>query len=333
MPTNAPTLHAHSLTASNDVPLDDDMEAVTHAFRKGLVVHCYQFLGSFPDAEEATQETLVRAWRSRDGFRGDSTTKTWLYSIATRVCLDLLRVRKRRVVPSSLSTASDPNRPLRDPAPEVAWLGPLPTEYLTDGSHDPAAAYSASESVRLAFVAALQTLPARQRAVLILRDVLTWSAAEVAVTLECSVASVNSLLHRARRQMRDTHHGAGADAFPDVAIDDAIVAATLERFVQAWQANDIDELVDTLSADVRLAMPPVPSWYSGRDDVVAFLQRFVAPLGPCRLTPAHFNAQPGFTFSFARIDAPIRRPGAMVLTIGAAGISAIDVFPADDVAA
>ncbi len=333
MPTNPPAPSADSPTASNDVPLDDDMEAVTHEFRKGLVVHCYQFLGSFPDAEEATQETLVRAWQSRDGFRGDSTTKTWLYSIATRVCLDLLRVRKRRVVPASLTPASDPTRPLRDPAPEVAWLGPLPTEYLTDASRDPAAAYSVSESVRLAFVAALQTLPARQRAVLILRDVLTWSAAEVAVTLECSVASVNSLLHRARRQMRDTHHATGVDSFPDVPIDDAIVAATLERFVRAWQASDIDELVDTLSADVRLAMPPVPSWYSGRDDVVAFIERFVGPLGPCRLTPVAFNAQPGFTMSFAQVDAAVRRPSSMVLTIDAAGISAIDVFPADDVAA
>ena len=321
------------MSSAEGVPFDGDMEAVVFAYRRGLVVHCYRFLGSFEDAEEAAQDALVRAWRSRDGFRGDSTAKTWLYSIATRVCLDMLRVRKRRVVPATLTPASDPMQPLSDPASDVSWLGPLPTEYLSDVSHDPAAAYSASESVRLAFVAALQTLPARQRAVLILRDVLAWSAAEVAVALECNVASVNSSLHRARRQMRTTHHPSGIESFPDLPIDDPRVAAILERFVRAWQSSDIDALVDTLSADVRLAMPPLPSWYSGRDDVLGFIERFVRPLGRTNLVPAYLNAQPGFTMSVDTHSDRGEHLAQMVLTVDASGISAIDVFVDGDAAA
>ena len=268
-----------------EVLLDDDMEAVVLAHRNALVTHCYRFLGSLQDAEEAAQETFIRAWQHRESFRGDSSTRTWLFSIATRVCLDLLRGRKRRIVPATRGAASDPSQPFEAPPEDIAWLGPLPTVYLSDSPDDPASVYTVGESVRLAFVAALQTLTARQRAVLILRDVLAFSAAEAAVTLECSVGSVTSSLHRARLQMRRTYHDSGVASFPDAVIDDPVVAETLESFVQAWQNSDIDALVTTLREDVRLAMPPVPSWFAGRDDVVAMIASSVLPLGASAWSP------------------------------------------------
>ena len=311
---------------THDVSLDDDMEAVVLAYRTALVAHCYRFLGSLHDAEEATQEAFVRAWQHREGFRGDSSTRTWLLSIATRVCLDLLRGRKRAIVPAAHRAAANPSQPFDDPLEDVAWLEPLPTVYLADSPADPASVYTAGESVRLAFVAALQTLTAQQRAVVILRDVLAFSAVETAATIGCSVGSVTSSLHRARVHLRRIHHDTGVASFPDSAIDDPEVARILESFVRAWQTSDVDALVTTLREDVRLAMPPVPSWYSGRDDVVTMIATSVLSQGRFELRPAFYNAQPSFTLAVTRPDGTTEELGEMVLTLDGSGISAIDVF-------
>ena len=303
-----------------------DLGGLLEGHRSGLLVHCYRFLASYHDAEEATQETFLRAWRGRDGFRGEASVKTWLYSIATRVCLDQLRRRSTRLSPGLVSAPSNPDAPPAAPAAELSWLEPIPTRYLVDASLDPESAYTLAESVKLAFVAALQTLPPRQRAVLVLRDVLAWSAVEVATVLDSSVPSVNSALHRARQQLRETYHGSGVDSFPSEEPDDPRVVRMLDAYVQAWQRDDIDGLVETLRADVRLAMPPIPSWYSGRDDVLAALRSWVFPMGDFRLAMAFLNAQPAYIIWQRTSDGQEVALGAQVLTVDADGISSIDSF-------
>lgn len=294
--------------------------------RGSLLVHCYRFLGSYHDAEEATQETFLRAWRARDGFRGDASVKTWLHRIATRVCLDQLRRRSSRPSPALIDSPSSPGEPPAAPAGEVTWLEPIPTTYLGDASVDPESAYTLAESVKLAFVAALQTLPPRQRAVLILRDVLGWRAAETAAALEMSVPATNSALHRAREQLRRTYHGTGVDSFPGAEPDDPRIVRMLAAYVRAWQLDDVDGLVETLRADVRLAMPPMPSWYEGRDDVVAVLRAWVFPMGRYRLAPASFNAQPAYVIWQRSAEGTESVAGVQVLTIDEDGISSIDSF-------
>jgi RNA polymerase sigma-70 factor (ECF subfamily) len=231
---------------------------LTDPFRRDLLVHCYRFVGSVTDAEDLVQETLARAWRGRDGYRGDAGLRTWLRRIATRVCLDeLRRGRSRRTLPSDHDSLN---------AGEPLWLEPLPDELLDDAGADPAAMVELRESVSLAFLVALQRLPPRQRAVLILRDVLTLSAAEAAVQLETSVSSVNSLLHRARRTMRDR----GPTA-PQSAPGYPTASRLLRRYVAAWEAGDIDALLAILRHDATLEMPPIPAAFIGHRAIRAFL--------------------------------------------------------------
>jgi RNA polymerase sigma-70 factor (ECF subfamily) len=294
--------------------------------RSSLLVHCYRFLGSYADAEEATQEAYLRAWRGRDSFRGDASVKTWLHRIATRVCLDQLRRRSSRSAPGHIGSSANPGEPPAAPTGEISWLEPIPTTELGDASVDPESAYTLAESVKLAFVAALQTLPPKQRAVLLLRDVLGWSAAETGVALETSVPAVNSALHRAREQLRQTYHGSGIDSFPGAEPQDPRVARMLATYVQAWQRDDVDGLVETLRADVRLAMPPIPSWYDGRDDVVAALRDWVFPMARFRLAPASFNAQPAYITWQRREDGSEGVAGVQVLAVDAGGIFSIDSF-------
>jgi RNA polymerase sigma-70 factor (ECF subfamily) len=244
------------------------------ALRPELLAHCYRMLGSIHDAEDAVQETLVRAWRGYDGFEGRASPRRWAYAIATRVCLTALDQRTRRALPSGLGTD------------EVAWLEPLPDALLHTGTPDPAGLALARSGIRLAFVAALQHLSPRQRSALVLGDVLGWPVAEVAEALGTTPASVNSALQRARAQLRrlDLDEDQIAEPAPGV----------LDRYAAAFEAADLPTLAGLLSADVTLEMPPRPDWYAGRDATLAFLRTNVLRPGAWQLVPARVNNQPAF---------------------------------------
>ncbi|ASW57513.1 RNA polymerase subunit sigma-70 [Plantactinospora sp. KBS50] len=240
--------------------------------RRELTGFCYRMLGSPFDAEDAVQETMVRAWRGMAGFDGRSSLRTWLYRIATNVCLDLARSRARRALPMDLSGPSAPvESAVGAPAPAAQWIAPAPDAAVLAVDGDPAELAVARESIRLAFVAALQHLPARQRAVLVLRDVLRFSAAEVAGQLATSVAAVNSTLQRARATMA----ARAADAGPPATLDPADVEL-LDRYVAAFERYDIDALVALLHADAIQNMPPFRLWVRGAHDIGRFM------LGPGR---------------------------------------------------
>ncbi len=248
---------------------DASFERLVSPHQPALLGHCYRMTGSLPDAEDALQETLVRAWRSLDSFEGRSSLRTWLFRIATNASLRVLEQRRRRVLPVDFGPAWDPHGPAEGPLDENLWITPFP-DLPSDGS--PHARYDQKESVELAFVASLQTLPGRQRAVLLLRDVLGFSAAETATVLEASVASVNSALNRARRTI-ESHDFTSPGARQ---ADDPAARELVDRLVSAWVANDVDALVALLAADVEMTMPPMARWFRGREDVESFLRS--APL-------------------------------------------------------
>jgi RNA polymerase sigma-70 factor, ECF subfamily len=307
----------------------DDLTAAIEAQRHDIVLLCYRFLGSIAEAEEATQETALRAWRGRAAFRGDASVRTWLHRIATRVCLDMLRHRSgRRLPPNAGPASTDASRPPDPPATEIAWLEPLPEMYIADAASDPAARYDVRESVSLAFIATLQVLPPRQRAVLLLRDVLGWSARETAAALGQSVAATTSSLHRARSVLRTTHHRTGRDAVPATAPSEPVARRLLDAYVRAWAADDVEGLLRTMREDVRLAMPPSTSWYEGRTVVGDGLRRWVfgamrPPAGYAVMTTTA-NGQPACVFAAA--DVPERPLGVQVLDILGDGIGQITVF-------
>ena len=230
---------------------------MTEPLRRDLLLHCYRFSGSLTEAEDLVQETLAKAWRGRAGYRGEAGVRTWLRRIATRVCLDALRSR-RRTLPSVARDAGSNGH-------EVLWLDPLPDHLLADADADPAAAYDLRESVSLAFLTALQRLPARQRAVLLLRDVLALRASEVADQLEMTESAVTSLLHRARRTMEANGARPGAGRPPDEA-----TASLLGAYMAAWQSGDVDTLLALLKRDAILEMPPIALTPTGHDAIRAF---------------------------------------------------------------
>ncbi len=250
--------------------------------RRELHAHCYRMLGSVHDADDALQDALLRAWRAIGRFEGRSTLRSWLYPVATRTCLDLVEARGRRALPMDLGPSS--SEPVLDDAPaEVAWLTPYP---------DAALAVEERESVELAFVAALQHLPGNQRAALLLFEVLGFSAAEIATTMDTSTASVNSALQRARRIV--------AEKVPPVSqartladLDDARLRAVVAGYASALEQGDADRLVALLTEDVTWSMPPLPGWYAGRGPVEAFTR--AVPLGSCgtwRTVVTSANGQP-----------------------------------------
>ena len=224
--------------------------------RRELTAHCYRMLGSPFEAEDAVQETLLRAWRNIDSFEGRSSLRSWLYRIATNVCLDLLQGRERRARPMDLGPAGEPILENLSSLPEVTWIQPVPDSLVAD----PADAVASRETIRLAFVAALQHLPPRQRAVLILCEVLRWKASEVAELLETSVASVNSALQRARATLE------ASDLTPETSFD-APDQELLDRYVRAFERYDLEALTSLIHEDATQSMPPYDLWLSGRDDI------------------------------------------------------------------
>ena len=271
---------------------EDTFRQLVRAHERALQVHCYRMLGSLHDAEDLTQETLLRAWRSRDSFEGRASVRVWLYRIATNACLDEIDRRARRLLPvmtGAPQTAFVPAAPVPD---ETPWLDPMPDAWfdVPDAEPGPEARYEAKESVELAFVAALQLLPGRQRAVLLLRDVLGWSIQEIAAMLEMSVAATNSVLQRARSALGQPVARVAARLTP------AAERALVERYVHAWEHSDVHELVALLQEDARLSMPPLAEWYVGIDAIAAFFRWATSTqgAGPFRLVPTRANGAPAF---------------------------------------
>ena len=259
--------------------------------RKLLTGYCYRMLGSPYEAEDAVQETMLRAWKAFDRFDGRSALGTWLYRIATNVCLDALQGRKRRAIPMDLSPSSTADVPLPDPVSWERWVRPIPDAVVLPEASDPAELVDARETIRLAFVAALQMLPPKQRAVLILREVLRWQASEVAELLDTSVASVNSALQRARATLDATVVGDGRTLDPT---DDETQRDLLARYLDAFERYDIDAFVSLLREDATHNMPPYEVWLRGRQEIARWM------LGPgitcrgSRLLPVRGNGAPGF---------------------------------------
>jgi RNA polymerase sigma-70 factor (TIGR02960 family) len=254
-------------------------------FRAELLAHCYRMLGSIHDAQDVVQETYLRAWRGIDGFEERSSLRRWLYAIATRACLTAAGTRARRPLPSGLSAARDDARDdVAAGDPTVPWLQPAPDALL---GLDPAAVVDGRAGVRLAFVAALQLLPARQRAVLTLRDVLGFSTIETADMLATTPDAVDAALRRARGHLERAAMG------PDDVVEPAELHGLLDRYVDAFARADPDALVGLLRADVELEMPPTPTWFAGRDAVVGFLgTRVLRRPGTWRMAPTRANGQP-----------------------------------------
>jgi RNA polymerase sigma-70 factor (ECF subfamily) len=254
---------------------DPEFARLADPYRRELLVHCYRMLGSFHDAEDLVQETYLRAWRAYDRFEHRASVRTWLYRIATRTCLTALESKGRRVLPSGLGGASeDWQVPLDDRRYEVPWLEPLPDSAVHDDADDPAVIAVRHETTRLAFVAALQQLPAKQRAVLVLREVLEWPAAEVAELLDTTVPAVNSALQRARAQLAGT-----GQTEQEVVMTAEIDADVLDRFVTAFENADVALLSELLRRDVELEMPPIPTWFAGRDAVAGFFENRIFASG------------------------------------------------------
>jgi RNA polymerase sigma-70 factor (ECF subfamily) len=248
-----------SLTTS---PATDDLDRRLEQHRRELTAHCYRMLGSPFEAEDAVQETLIRAWKGFDRFEGRAALRSWLYSIATNVCLDMLSGRERRARPMDLGPAREPIEANLNVLPETTWIQPIP-DGLVVPEGDPADVAVAHETIRLAFVAALQHLPPRQRAALILCEVLRWQATEVAELLDTSVASVNSALQRARSTLAA---GSVSATDPKPPLSDAD-RALLARYVDAFEQYDMEALTSLIQEDAKQSMPPFDMWLRGRDDI------------------------------------------------------------------
>lgn len=259
------TLTMSVMQAPSPSTAPTELEGQLEQFRPELVGYCYRMLGSPFEAEDAVQETLLRAWRGFGRFEGRAALRSWIYRIATNVCLDMVEGRNRRPLPMDLGPARPPVESNANWRPEVSWLEPIPDSLLPEAG-DPAELAVTRESIRLAFVAALQHLPPRQRAVLILCEVLRWKAKEVAELLEASVASVNSALQRARETLEAT----GVSANDPVPPMDEAQKELLTRYVQAFERYDLTALTSLIKEDARQSMPPYDLWLQGRDDILAW---------------------------------------------------------------
>ena len=299
-----------------------DTEFVRQAdpYRRELLAHCYRMLGSVYDAEDLVQETYVRAWRSYDRFEGRSSMRTWLHRIATNACLNALESRSRRPLPIGLGTpSSDPADALIEQR-EVPWLEPMPDSLVSD---DPAAVVTGRESIRLAVVAAMQFLPPRQRAVLILRDVLQWPAAEVGEMLDMTTASVNSALQRARAQLQQSTVSADEVSEPS----ESDQRELLDRFVAAFEAKDITALVDIFTKDAVWEMPPFAGWYQGAEDIARLIDTRCPAQGPGDMKLVATRANGQFAFGLYMRDGDTYRPFNLpVLTLTPQGVSHVSSF-------
>lgn len=304
-----------------------DQEAFKHLidpYRRQLLVHCYRILGSFEDAEDMLQETLVRVWKHLDSFEGRSSLRAWLYKIATNAALDALDSRRVRGLPKEIYARGDPTQPLPAPAQEVNWVEPISDEWV-DGQPNiyPEARYEVRESITLAFIAALQKLPGRQRAVLLLCDVMGWNSTEAAEILDMTIATVNSALQRARQTLRQT------DRKTIPARLNEQLSALLAQYVAAWETADSAALIAVLREDVALTMPPLPVWFGGRADVKMFLDGFLfKSMNPfkVKLEALRANGSPAFAVYQMDREGIYRAAAIHILTIEYGRIAEINDY-------
>jgi RNA polymerase sigma-70 factor (ECF subfamily) len=295
-------------------PASAEFTRLAQPLRRELLAYCYRMLGSADEAEDLVQETYLRAWRSYGGFEGRSSFRVWLYRIATTACLTAIDRRRRRPLPSGLVDAAvDVHAPLAPPDPEAVWLQPFPA--------DPATVVAARGTLRLALVAAMQMLTGRQRAVLILRDVLSWRAAEVAGLLGMSVAAVHSALQRARIQLAALAPDEDDLSEPS----ERASRVMLDRYVAAFETADMDSLLSLLTEQVRLEMPPYATWFTGRETVVRFLATRHGSAG-IRMVPTVANGQPAVAAYAHDAGGVLRAQALHVLTLTSAGISHVVAF-------
>jgi RNA polymerase sigma-70 factor (ECF subfamily) len=267
---------------------EHEFAALAEPHRRELQAHCYRMMGSAQDAEDMVQEVFLRAWRRRETFEGRASFRAWLYKIATNACLDRLKKQPRRVVPMTYQEVSTLAEPIPASVMEPIWLEPYPDDLLGDG--DPEETISSREYITLAFIVALQLLPPRQRAVLILRDVLDWPANEISALLDMTVPAVKSALHRARSRL------AKRDMIEDHPLDDAL-QSQLADYVRAWETADVDGLLRLLKDEATFSMPPIPSWYRGRTEISGLVAKTIFSgdaRGRWRLLPTRANRQIAF---------------------------------------
>ncbi|MFB8275106.1 RNA polymerase subunit sigma-70 [Nocardia colli] len=314
-----------SAQARRMMPEREQFAAETAGFRRELLAHCYRMVGSAQDAEDLVQETYLRAWRSYAGFEGRASVRAWLYRIATNVCLTALRRRQVRVLPSGLSGAYEgPDRaPSLVASEEVSWLEPLPDEWVIPAGDDPAEVVVARESLRLALIASLQHLPARQRAILLLREVLAFSAAETAAILGTTTAAVKSGLQRARARLDEL------DPKPAELLEpaDRRARALLDGYIAAFEQSDAKLLEQVLRTDATLEATPFRDWSAGRTMCIRMLGSYVlgAP-GDWRMFATTANGQPAAVVYHRDVDGVLRAYGAVVLEATSSGVSRVVAF-------
>jgi RNA polymerase sigma-70 factor, ECF subfamily len=293
-------------------------------YRRQLQGYCYRLLGSLQDAEDAVQETMLRAWRRLDTFEGRASFRAWLYKIATNVSLDALDRAVRRGLPSTLYSSAQPQTTDVGSINEPIWLDPFPDEWLDETTISTEARYALQESVTLAFLTALQVLPPRQRAVLVLCDVLDWQASEVAQLLETTMSAVSSALHRARSTL--------ASQYPTPAPESMKLSpgtrSLLDRYVRAWETADVAGLVSLLKEDATFAMPPSSAWFQGREAIGKFFASRIFVAGfSCKLRPIRASGQPGFaTYLYDPETKQFQARGIHVLTEQDGQIAAFTTF-------
>lgn len=311
------------------VRTEQEFEHRIKPLRREIKVHCYRMLGSVHEAEDLLQETLLRAWRAFDRFEEGGSFRAWLYRIATNACLNALEARKsaQRLLPDQVGPASTPAQ-LGSPNREVAWLEPLPDSDLVEGIADeaptPEARVATRQAVRLAFIAAIQELPPRQRAALLLCDVLGWTASEAASLLSGTTASINSALQRARETLdKRFPHGLAPAAAPP----DPVEQQLLERYVRAWESHDAELFAALLKEDVTVNMPPWPQWFVGREPVRSFFAQAWKSCGGLRLVRTSANGQPAFAaYEKQGPDGPWAANAIHVLAIDSGSIATLTLF-------
>lgn len=322
-PTTVTPVRLYELTTQ-------EFSSLTEPYRRALHVHCYHMLGTVQDAEDLVQETFLRAWQHRVTYAGRAAVRAWLYKIATNLCLDTLARRKRRTLPASRQPAASLADPIPPDLNEPIWLEPFPAAALVPTELLPENQLLAQEAVKLALLALLHTLPPRQRAVLLLRDLLEWSARDVADLLDLTVPAVKSLLFRARQTMatQGAVHALDGEPTPTEAIDPAL----LQRYVNAWESADIDGLVSLLKEDATFAMPPIPAWYQGRATIGGLVAKTIfrgEAQGRWRLRPTRANRQQAFgLYRISEVDGQrvYQAYGIQVVTVTGALIADIITF-------